>query len=425
MNPWKGLKNIPHNIWILAFATLINRSGTMVMPFLAIYMIKGIGLTAAQAGFVITFYGLGGLITAPFVGKLSDKLGALRVMIISLFLTGLMLFGYSFITNYYLILIYTLLWSIIGEAFRPANLSLISTESEPEQRKVSFALNRLAVNLGMSIGPAVGGFLSTINFHLLFYVDGITSILAALFLMFSHFEKREMEDVSGEILLSEKSGNENPESSILNQESSIQNPESSIKNNHKSIFADKRYLYFMFALLPVTIVFFQLFGAYPIYLIRDLGFKESIYGLMMLVNTGIIIFIEVPLNNAMSNWEDRKAIAFGALLCGIGFGAMAFVQSFFLIILTVVIWTFGEMIYFPATTTYASKISPKEKLGEYMGYLQMTFSFSIMVGPWAGTEVMENFGPVILWLGTFLFCFISSIMFIRLRDKSHKAVRPI
>jgi predicted MFS family arabinose efflux permease len=60
-----------------------------------------------------------------------------------------------------------------------------------------------------------------------------------------------------------------------------------------------------------------------------------------------------------------------------------------------------------------------------MGYLQMTFSFSIMVGPWAGTEVMENFGPVILWLGTFLFCFISSIMFIRLRDKSHKAVRPI
>jgi predicted MFS family arabinose efflux permease len=142
------LKTIPHNIWILAFATLINRSGTMVMPFLAIYMIKEIGLTAAQAGFVITFYGLGGLINAPFVGKLSDKLGALRVMIISLFLTGLMLFGYSFITNYYLILIYTLLWSIIGEAFRPANLSLISTESEPEQRKVSFALNRLAVNLG-------------------------------------------------------------------------------------------------------------------------------------------------------------------------------------------------------------------------------------------------------------------------------------
>jgi MFS family permease len=189
--------------------------------------------------------------------------------------------------------------------------------------------------------------------------------------MFSHFEKREtedvigkmengkgkMENVSGEILLSEKPGNENPGSTILNQESNIQ-------KNYKSIFADRIYIYFLLTLLPVTIVFFQLFGAYPIYLIRDLGFKESIYGLMMLVNTGLIIFIEVPLNNAMSHWEDKKAMALGALLCGIGFGAMAVVQSFFLIIITVVIWTFGEMIYFPATTTYASKISPKEKLGE-------------------------------------------------------------
>jgi MFS family permease len=80
------------------------------------------------------------------------------------------------------------------------------------------------------------------------------------------------------------------------------------------------------------------------------------------------------------------------------------------------------MIYFPATTAYASKISPEEKRGEYMGYLQMTFSFSIMVGPWAGTEVMENFGPVILWSGTFIFCLMSSIMFFILKEKTSKTI---
>ncbi len=412
MNPWKGLKNIPHNVWILAFATLINRSGTMVMPFLAIYMIKVVGLSVGQAGFVIAFYGLGGLITSPIIGKLSDRLGALRVMITSLFLTGFMLFGYSFITNYYFILIYTLLWSIIGEAFRPANLSLLSTESGQEQRKVSFALNRLAVNLGMSIGPVIGGFLSTINFHLLCYIDGITSILAALFLVFSHFEKRKTEDVRSE------TGNENTELENINPASSIQNQVSSIKNHSKSIFHDKRYLYFMFALLPVTMVFFQHFGAFPIYLVRDLGLQTSVYGILMTINTGMIIFIEVPLNNYMSDWDDRKAIALGALLCGIGFGAMAFVNGFFPIIVTVVIWTFGEMIFFPAISSYASTISPEERRGEYMGYFQMTFSLSIMIGPWLGAEVLENFGHVILWAGAFVFCLITSGMFLMFKRKT-------
>ena len=416
MNPWRGLKNIPHNIWILAFATLINRSGTMVLPFLALYMIKEIGLSAGQAGFVITFYGLGGLITAPLIGKLSDKIGA-RVIIISLFCSGIMLFGYSFITNYYLILVYTLFWSIISEAYRPANLSIISTESEAEQRKISFALNRLAINLGMSIGPVVGGFLSTINFHLLFYVDAVTSICAALFLMFSNFEKsktgyekRKTENGKGKM------------EDVEPQESSIRNPESNINEVRKSVLSDGRYVYFMLAIIPVVIVFFQHFGAFPIYLVEYLGFKESIYGIVMSINTGIIIFIEVPLNNVMSKWDDRKAIAFGALLCGIGFGAMAFVNGFILIVATVVIWTFGEMIFFPSLTSYASMISPEERRGEYMGFLQMTFSLSVMIGPWAGTEVLENFGAQTLWIGTFIFCLVTVVMFILSRKKTLKTV---
>ncbi len=392
MNPWRGLKNIPHNVWILAFATLINRAGTMVLPFLAIYLIKEIGLSAGEAGIVITFYGLGGLITAPIIGKLSDKLGAMRVMKTSLFLTGIMLFGYSFITNFYLILAYTFLWSVIGEAFRPANLSLLSTEADPNQLKTSFALNRLAINLGMSIGPVAGGFLSSISFHLLFYIDGITSILAAVFLSISHFKKKEEEikcDMEGG---ESKTVNAIEQSIIQNQLSKFNNQNTVQKEKRKSILDDRRYIFFLIALLPVTMVFFQHFGAIPIYLIRDLGFKESLYGIIMAINTTIIIFVEVPLNNAMSDWDDRKSIALGSVLCAVGFGAMALFANLWFIIFTVVVWTFGEMIFFPSTTSYVSKIAPIEKRGEYMGYFQMTFSFSLMFGPWLGNEVLDLYG---------------------------------
>lgn len=399
MNPYHGLKNIPKNVWILAFATLINRAGTMVMPFLAIYLIKEVGLSAGEAGIVITFYGLGGLITAPLIGKLSDKLGALNVMKVSLFLTGIMLFGFSFITNIYVILLYTMLWSIIGEAFRPANLALISTEAGPEQTKISYALNRLAINLGMSIGPVAGGFLSAVSFHLLFYVDGITSILAAAFLAFSKFEKHESKNTEA-------------------PKDAIDNTSNSASWKQFGILRDKRYLLFMIALLPVSMVFFQLFGAFPIYLIRDLGLTESVYGMIMAINTGIIIFVEVPLNNAMADWDDRHSIAFGSLLCAFGFGAMAFVDSHFLIIITVIIWTFGEMIFFPAASSYASKISPENKRGEYMGYFQMIFSFSIMIGPLLGNEVLDNYGALPLWLGTFVFCVLTSILIMFNREKN-------
>lgn len=404
MNPWRGLKEIPHNIWILAFATLINRSGTMVLPFLALYMAKDFGVSAGSAGLVLAFYGFGALFTAPIVGKLSDKLGALRIMKLSLITTGLMLFVYPFITNYYLILGYTVAWAVISEAFRPANLSLISTESEPSKRKISFALNRLAINLGMSIGPVIGGILTTIDFKLLFYVDGITSIAAGLFLMIAKFETHANLSSNENLFL------ENWDAVSNIGETENINPASSIKHQ-VTIFKDKFFIFFLLSLIPVNIVFFQHIGALPIYIVRDLGYSGAVFGFLSAINTVIIIFVEVPLNNAMAHWDDKKALALGAILCGIGFGLMAVWENIFFIAFTIVIWTFGEMIFFPASTSFTSSISPESRRGEYMGYFQMTFSFALMIGPWIGTEILDSFGEKILWLSMFILSFISVAMF--------------
>lgn len=396
MNPWRGLKNIPHNIWILAFATLINRSGTMVLPFLALYMTSDFGVSAGSAGLVITFYGLGSLLTAPFVGKLSDRLGALRLMKLSLILTGLLLFIYPFIKNYFLILCYTVVWAVISEAFRPANLALISSESEPEQRKTSFALNRLAINLGMSIGPVIGGVLSTIDFKLLFYVDGITSLLAGVFLVMAKFEKP----------------------SIIKNEKSLY-ANDSINQKHDSVLKDKLFLFFLLSLIPVNLVFFQHIGGLPIYIVRDLGYTGAVFGILSAINTVIIIFVEVPLNNTMSHWDDRKALILGAMLTGIGFGMMIFWENIYFIASTIVIWTFGEMIFFPASTSYTALLSPENRRGEYMGFFQMTFSIALMLGPWLGTLVLDVFGATALWIGTFFLSAISCIMFFILKKRSH------
>lgn len=396
MNPWQGLKNLPHNMWVLFSATLINRSGTMVFPFLALYMTKHFHYSEANAGFVLAVYGAGALITSPVIGKISDRVGSFKVMKFSLFLTGLMFFVYPFITNYNLILAYTFLLAVINEAFRPANLSLIAEVVPADQRRTAFALNRLAINLGMSIGPVIGGLLTLINFSIIFYVDGITSIIAGIFLILSKWDKIEETEPA-----------------------QIQSGIGEVK--HLGALKDKHLVYFLFALIPLVIVFFQHMSTMPLFLVHDLGLSTATYGALTIINTGLIIFIEVPLNNYLASWNDRRNLTIGAILTGVGFGGMAFAHNIPMLIITIILWTFGEMIIFPASAAYVSEISPIKQRGEYMGFYQMTFSFSFMAGPWLGTLIMEGYGSFVLWICTFALCVFAALMMSRLKKKTAAA----
>jgi len=393
-HPWSGLKYIPRNIWLLSVASLINRAGMMVLPFIALYSTKELGVSTGTAGLVLAFYGIGAFISAPFVGKLSDKLGSLNLMKISLFASGIFLILFSFITNFIAFLILCLIWAVINEAFRPASMSFISQEISSDRRKTAFALYRLALNLGMSIGPVIGGFLSTINFSLLFYVDGITSIAAAIFIVYSPWQK-----------------SHEPEHSNDNEEL--------IKFEKGSVFKNTKFIFFLVATIPVQLVFFQHIGAMPLFIVNELGYSTSTFGLLVAVNTILIILIEVPLNDAMTKWSNLKALSLGALLYGIGFGMMAVITDLTPLVISIVVWTFGEMIFLPSGGVFVAEVSPEKQRGEYMGYYQMTFSFSFMIGPWLGTEVLDSLGSFVLWTGCFVLGVLSAVMMLILKSKQN------
>jgi MFS family permease len=371
MNPWKGFKGFPHDMWVLFFTSLINRSGTMVIPFLALYLTKKIGVSPAEAGTALLVYGLAAFLAAPITGKLSDKLGSLKVMKFALFGSGVIFFLYSFITNYYWILVASFVLAAVNESFRPANLSMISELVTPPQRRMAFALNRLAINAGMSIGPVIGGFLTLIDYHYLFYANAVASIAAGIYLSATSWTS-----VTEEKL----------------EEVSIDIPKLKFE-----ILNDKKFLFFLFAIIPANIVFFQHLGALPLYIVNDLGYTTAAFGLFGAINTVLIIFLEVPLNDFMSNTSYKKSLMIGALLAGIGFGGFAIAKTVVPLVIAIVVFTFGEMIFFPGTAAYTSEIAPAKRRGEYMGYYQMTFSFAFSAGPWLGTVVYENYGSVILW----------------------------
>lgn len=391
MNPWRGLEGLPREVWVLFTAILVNRAGTMALPFLVLYLTKSMGIAPERAALALLVYGLGSLVTAPLAGRLSDSIGAGRILKLSLFLSGGILLLFPLLRGFPAILLTTLLWSVTSEAFRPASFATLSHAVPAARRKAAFAVARLAVNLGMGIGPLVGGFLARVSYPALFFLDGITSILAGVVL-------------------------------VLWLGAAHEAPSGVRERAGARWFPEAHVLFFLVALLPVAMVFFQLHGAFALFLVHDLALPESAFGLLLSVNTTLIIFLEVPLNLATSGWSHRRTLACGALLVGAGFGMLALATGFWTAALTVVVWTFGEMILLPGSTAYMAELAPPERRGAYMGYYQMTFSFAVSFGASSGTALIGRLGARVFWSLTLLCGVLSAILLGRVREPVREAM---
>ncbi|HSP06976.1 MAG TPA: MFS transporter, partial [Acidobacteriota bacterium] len=367
MNPWKGLQGLPREIWILFAATLTNRAGTMVLPFLVLYLTDSLGFSAGHAGFILAVYGIGALISAPLSGWLCDRYGGYRIMRESLLLTGLVLILIPLFKTFAAVTVAVFLLALANEMFRPANLAYMSLLVMPEQRKPAFSLIRLSINLGMSVGPALGGFLAGVSFLWLFVIDALTSLAAGLLLAFSNFR-----EIKGEHLSQHKKadGSAPPAASPLR---------------------DRRFIAYVIAILPVAFVFFQHISAMPLFMVRNLHLQEHVYGLMFTINTLLIVFLEVPLNLATAHWPYRLTLVLGCILCAAGFGGLALATGLYGVIATVVVWTFGEMVLFPGSSAYVAHIATPARQGQYMGMYTMAWGVSFSLGPWLGVYILDHF----------------------------------
>jgi len=391
---WKPMFALPRPIWILSWCALVNRVGTMVMPFLALYVTKELGFSTEQAGVLVGVYGVGALIMSPITGHLCDRFGTLELMVASLLSGAAVMFCFPFAHSYPAALLLSFLLAVTSEGFRPAAMTAVTEFTDGSDRKPAFALVRLMINLGMSVGPVVGALLVKVSFASIFYVDGVTCVLAAL--------------VLGPSLRRRSAAlKSNPPA-----------PAAAGAAKWSAVLKDKRMAYFLFALFPVSVVFFQHETTMPIFMVRDLRLDETIYGLCFTINTLFIIFTEIPLTLATNHWPQWIPMALGAALFGIGFGAMGLVSGAVGVALTVAIWSLGEMFLFPAATTYVSEIAPGNRRGLYMGMYTMGFSVAFIVAPLVGTRLLERFGGRTLWGTCLALGLISTSLFLRLRVRA-------
>ena len=362
---------LPGPVWRLAVATLVNRSGTMVLSFLALYLTREQGFTTTQAGQALAVYGLGGVAGSYLGGWLSDRFTPWRVMVGSLTLHGIGFLVLEHLQGRAAILPMVLGLSLVGEAFRPAMSSAIAAVTAPEERPRSFALYRLAINLGMTFGPTVGGFLAVHDYAWLFRADGVTCLLAAAFLLLS-FRRRGM---------------------------AVRAVPEAQRVAGISPWRDGPFLALLGLLFLLAVMTFQIASTFPLTL-RDLyGFSEAWIGLVFGINTLVIVLFEMVLVHRLEHRDPLAVVGFGAFLFGLGFALLPLGSTFAYAAFTVLIWTVGEMLSFPMIAGVVANRAGEANMGLYMGLFNLSFEGAYVVGPLAGAWIYQRFGPLAVWSG--------------------------
>jgi len=370
INSFRGLSR---EIWWLALITLINRAGTMVIPFLSLYLTQDLGFSLEKVGIIMTCFGIGSFIGSWVGGKLTDIFGYYKVMLISLLLTGLLFIWIQVLSSFIGVCLGILILMSVADAFRPAALVALSAYSKQENKTRSITLIRLAINLGFSAGPALGGLvIASIGYFGLFWIDGITCVLAGILLLFVLHPKK-----AREIDITQKA--ENP----------------------KSAFQDRPYMLFIAALVLFGFIFMQYFSTVPLYYNEVRSLSEFEIGLLLAMNGFIIFAFEMPLIKYM---ETRPFSKITHMILGFGLVILSFIILNIgtwvgMLVVGMILMTLGEMIAFPFSNAFAMDRSRKGKQGEYMALYSIAFSVAHIFGHNSGMLSISYLGFETTWYG--------------------------
>jgi predicted MFS family arabinose efflux permease len=366
--------------WLLSFIMLVNRSGTMVLPFMTLYLTgPEMNRSLSDAGFVMGLFGLGSIVGAYFGGKFSDKIGFYKVQLFALLLGGVFFIILGQLRSYPLICLFSFLLSMINEAFRPANSSAIAFYSTTANRTRSFSLNRLSINLGWAVGASIGGLIAAYNYELLFWVDGITNIVAAALLFF---------------LLK-------PDVNINQENADDVEPPPSM-----SAYKDKSYLWFLVLITLFACCFVQLFTTIPKYFRDDLLLNESYIGLIMAINGIIIVAIEMVLIYTLEKKnKDIQYIIIGLLLCACAYLSLLIPGPAKLISLIMILFiTIGEIMSMPFMNSFWIARCNDKNRGQYAALYTIAWGIANVLGPYLCSALVDatSFETMFVVLGIVL-----------------------
>ena len=375
-----SFSDLSRETWLLSLVMLVNRAGTMVVPFMSMYITQRMHRSIADAGLIITLFGAGAVLGSSVSGYFIDRISFRAVQIFSSITGGILFLLMGQINNFTLLCVMMVVLAFVAEAFRPANAAAVSSYSTPQNLTRSYSLNRLAMNLGWALGSSLGGVLAAINYHLLFWTEGLVYILVGILIV---------------VLL--------PPVKPTEKTVKVAAPVAAATSPWK----DKFLLRFLILVAVYCTFFHLLFRLVPVYWKEVLHIDESMIGMLLGLNGIIIALFEMVL---VKYWEGRKSnmyyIISGVVATALGyvFLVMPGMHPMLMAVGAVLFITSGEMLALPFINTVIMSRADEHNRGKYAAAFALAFSVAQIVGPAGGALVTAQFGYNVLWGGLVVLC---------------------
>ena len=355
---------------MLVVGTFVNRTGLVVLPFLALYMSGPRAFSVAQATAAVSIYGAGAFAGGFVGGWLSDRVGRRPVLLASLGGAALPMAGIPFVASYAAVLALVFAFGVLSEMYRPA-VSAAVADLVPEARQPrAYAIVYWAINLGAAVGPALGGLIAERSYTGLFVLEGVSLFAYAAIVLVSVPETRP----------AVAEGVVRPRIDL------------------RPVARDGALAALAVVVLLVGIGFYQLFTSLPLAMEAD-GLSERYFGFVVTVNGALIVLIGLPVAAWVGDRATRWPVPVAVALVALGLAFQIPAHTFGAYAACAVIWTLGEMAFLPVVPTLVSRLAPTDLRGSYQGVYHASWGLAKMLGPALGGLVFAGYGSSALWGG--------------------------
>jgi MFS family permease len=388
---------LPREVYILFIARIINRLGGFVNAFLTLFLTLKLGMSLKEAGVFAAIAGVAAFSGNTVGGYLGDKVGRKTTYVIAQGMAALLLIPCGFLGHSIYITYLLIASTFFNSIVQPVSTALAIDLVDKEDRNRTFSLLYYGTNIGVAIGPIIAGYLFYHYISWIFWGDAITTFIGLLLIIFNIKETKlsntEMEAINSEIDTNEKS-----DSSIA------------------LIAFLKRPVLVFFTITSIlsTFAYSQSVFALPATMGLIFGEKKGalFYGNIMSFNAIIVLIFTIIATKISQKYRPVYAVAISNVLYAIGFGMMGFISTMPLIIISVYIWTIGEIVAVTNVGVFIANHTPISHRSRFSAITNIVSGVGFTFGPYITGIITTHYSMNTLWIITGILSFIASVILI-------------
>jgi MFS family permease len=383
-------REYPRTFWTLIGITFIDRlGGALLFPFFALYITEKFSVGMTEVGILFAAFSASSFIGSMLGGALTDRFGRKGMVIFSLISTSVSSVLMGLVNSLEAFFVLALLVGIFTDTGGPAYNAMIADMLPEKKRAQGFGLVRVAFNLSVTIGPAIGGFIAGYSFLFLFIADAVISLISAVLVFFFIPETK-------------------PETPADAQVESM----TGTFRGYFRVLQDRIFMLFIGACILMGLVYMNMSTTLGVYLRDSQGIPTSGYGFILSLNAAMVVLFQFPITRKIENYPPMLMMALGTALYAIGFGMYGFVSQYILFLFAMVIITIGEMLVAPVSQALTAQLAPEDMRGRYMAIFGFSWGIPFSVGPMLAGMIMDSGNSTMLWYLVGIIGFLAALCFV-------------